>query len=108
MLLVSRPIVDQSHLFSGLDLARTPKPGLDLPARFLHVSKRNTAMVNIFTTKKKNQKSDTTVDDSQARLQGSMPSGATSSNTRKTAPKEMDELPQLRDYPAAKYGPSPN
>ena len=48
------------------------------------------------------------MDDSQARLQGSMPSGATSSNTRKTAPKEMDELPQLRDYPAAKYGPSPN
>jgi len=62
-------------------------------------------MVNLFT--KKNKKADVGTDDTQVtRPQGSASSGATSARKgttgKQTNPKEIDELPQLRDYPAAK------
>ena len=69
-------------------------------------------MVNLFPRKNK-QKADVATDDSQVtRPQGSASSGTTSTARKgastaglKNTPKEIDELPQLRDYPAAKYMP---
>ena len=57
-------------------------------------------MVNIFTKKNKH-KTENVAEDSQ-------PLSSTAFSSRKVAsgkqiPKEVDELPQLRDYPATKY-----
>ena len=64
-------------------------------------------MVNLFPRKNK-QKADVATEDPQVRPQGSASSGSTarkgaSSAGLKNTPKDIDELPQLRDYPAAKY-----
>tara|TARA_B100000475_G_scaffold16124_1_gene11726 strand:- start:2606 stop:2950 length:345 start_codon:yes stop_codon:yes gene_type:complete len=63
-------------------------------------------MVNLFSTGAKKKK-EVTVDDSQAtRPQGNTPAVPAVrkgvSSGKQVTPKEMDELPQLRDYPAAK------
>jgi serine/threonine-protein phosphatase 2A regulatory subunit B' len=62
-------------------------------------------MVNIFTKKNKH-KTDIAAEDSHTRLQDS-PLSSSAFSSRKVAlgkqnPKEVDELPQLRDYPASK------
>mmetsp|Transcript_12693 Transcript_12693/g.37751 ORF Transcript_12693/g.37751 Transcript_12693/m.37751 type:complete len:363 (-) Transcript_12693:1181-2269(-) len=61
-------------------------------------------MVNIFTKKNKH-KTENVAEDSHTRLDNSLSSTAFSSRkvaSEKQIPKEVDELPQLRDYPATK------
>jgi serine/threonine-protein phosphatase 2A regulatory subunit B' len=78
-------------------------------ARSIYIYQRRISsarMVNLFSTGAKKKK-EVTVDDSQAtRPQGNTPAVPAVrkgvSSGKQVTPKEMDELPQLRDYPAAK------